>query len=83
MVPVHHIFGSEELSSQSPSVAERSPKPYVSLNPEDADQLNVKENDLMSFEIDGQPYRLPVRINDTITKGIGWLALWPAWIAIC
>jgi NADH-quinone oxidoreductase subunit G len=73
MVPVHHIFGSEELSSRSTSVAERSPKPYVSLNPEDAGQLNIRENDMLSFEVDGQPYRLPVKINDTITKGIAGL----------
>jgi NADH-quinone oxidoreductase subunit G len=73
MVPLHHIFGSEELSAQSPSVGERSPKPYVSLNPDDAAQLNVKENDILSFDVEGQAYRLPVRINDTITKGIGGL----------
>ena len=36
MVHLHHIFGSEELSVQAPSVAERSPKPYVMINTEDA-----------------------------------------------
>jgi NADH-quinone oxidoreductase subunit G len=73
MVPVHHIFGSEELSARSPSVAERGPKPYVNLNPEDATHFNVKENELLSFEVDGQPYRLPVKFNDSIPKGIGGL----------
>ena len=73
MVPVHHIFGSEELSARSPSVAERSPKPYVNLNPEDATHFNVKEDELMSFEVDGQPYRLPVKFNKSIPKGIGGL----------
>jgi NADH-quinone oxidoreductase subunit G len=73
MVPVHHIFGSEELSSRSPSVAERSPKAYVNLNPEDARQFDVKENDPLSFEVDGQLYRLQVKFNDSIPKGIGGL----------
>jgi NADH-quinone oxidoreductase subunit G len=73
MVPVHHIFGSEELSAQSPSVAERAPTPYVILNGEDAAHFRMNENDVVSFEIDGQPYQLPLRINNTIAKGMGGL----------
>ena len=73
MVHLHHIFGSEELSARSASVAERAAVPYVALNSGDAKQLNVSENDLLNFEVDGQPYRLPVKINDTIQKGMGGL----------
>jgi NADH-quinone oxidoreductase subunit G len=73
MVHLHHIFGSEELSARSASVAERAAVPYVTLNSEDAKQLNVGENDLLNFEVDGQPYRLPVKLNDTMQKGIGGL----------
>ena len=35
-VPLFHIFGSEELSSMSPAIAELSPKPYLALNEDDA-----------------------------------------------
>ena len=38
MLPLHHIFGSEELSL-SPGVAELAPRPYVALNPDDAESL--------------------------------------------
>ena len=36
VVPLYHIFGSEELSRSSPGIAQLSPQPYVALNPEDA-----------------------------------------------
>jgi hypothetical protein len=45
VVPLHHIFGSEELSSHSPPVAERIPEPYLAISPSDASLL----------EIDGEP----------------------------
>lgn len=36
VVPLYHIFGSEELSRFSRGIAQLSPQPYVALNPEDA-----------------------------------------------
>ena len=42
VVPRYHIFGSEELSILSPSVAELAPRPYLELNPEDAAILTGK-----------------------------------------
>ena len=36
LVPIPHIFGSEELSCFAPGIAQLSPKPYVALHPEDA-----------------------------------------------
>ena len=36
IVPIEHIFGSEELSLQSPPVAELAPGPYLALNAADA-----------------------------------------------
>ncbi len=45
VVPRQHIFGSEELSRLSPSVAERVPPFYISLNPQDAAHLQIKTGD--------------------------------------
>jgi NADH-quinone oxidoreductase subunit G len=73
MVPLHHIFGSEELSAKSPSVGERCPKPYVMINNEDATQMNVKQDELLSFEVDGQPYRLPVKVSLKMPMGMAGL----------
>ncbi|WP_242917679.1 NADH-quinone oxidoreductase subunit NuoG [Pontibacter liquoris] len=68
-VPLYHIFGSEELSSQSPSIMERIPAPYVALNPADAERMKLEEGQLLSFSIEGQRYQLPVKINLTIPGG--------------
>jgi NADH-quinone oxidoreductase subunit G len=73
MVPLHHIFGSEELSVRSPSVKERSPNAYVMVNAEDAFELQVQENELLSFEVDSQPYQLPARLSREIPKGVAGL----------
>jgi NADH-quinone oxidoreductase subunit G len=73
MVPLHHIFGSEELSARSPSIKERSPNAYVMINIEDAVDLQVQENHLLSFEVDHQPYRLPVKLSAAMPKGVAGL----------
>jgi NADH-quinone oxidoreductase subunit G len=73
MVPLHHIFGSEELSSQSKAIAERSPDPYIMINGEDAAELALHENELLAFEVDGQSYHLPIHINVGLSKGVAGL----------
>lgn len=73
IVPLHHIFGSEELSARAPGVAGRSPKPYVTINEEDAKKLQVLEGQLLSFDIAGQSYRLPVKLSMTMPKGVAGL----------
>jgi len=73
MVPLHHIFGSEELSARSPSVAERSQPAYVTVNSDDCSMLKVKEGESLSFEVDGQPYQLPVRVSGSIPRGVAGL----------
>ncbi|HWJ49123.1 MAG TPA: hypothetical protein VNS62_15815, partial [Candidatus Udaeobacter sp.] len=62
VVPLYHVFGSEELSLSAPAIAELSPEPYVALNPEDASNLGKK------VELFG--HRLPVKIATELPKGI-------------
>ena len=75
IVPLHHIFGSEELSSRSPGVAERSPKPYLLMNPLDAKVLKKVEGELMTISINSKSYQLPLKINPTIPNGLAGLAV--------
>lgn len=70
MVPLHHIFGSEELSARSEAVAKRCTKPYVAVNPDDAKELNIQEGQMIAFEVDKQAYRLPAKILAGIPSGI-------------
>jgi NADH-quinone oxidoreductase subunit G len=70
VVPLYHIFGSEELSSRSPAVTERMPKPYVMIHSKDAKALNVTAGQTLSFAIDGEGYELPVLLSETISPGL-------------
>ncbi|PRY11328.1 NADH dehydrogenase subunit G [Pontibacter ummariensis] len=73
MLPLHHIFGSEELSNQSPPIMGRIPAPYVAINTADAIRMKLDEGDLLSFSIEGQAYQLPVKTSHTIPSGTAGL----------
>jgi NADH-quinone oxidoreductase subunit G len=73
MVPLHFIFGSEELSAQAASVSERVPKPFIAVNPADAANLKVQEGTDLEFEIEHHTYKLPVKFNPTLLKGTAGL----------
>ena len=62
VLPVYHIFGSEELSRRAPGIAQLSPEPYVALSPEDAASLGGQ------VELLGR--RLPVSIDASLSPGV-------------
>lgn len=70
IVPVHHIFGSEELSARAPAVAQRIPGPYILMNTADAGTLKLREGDPFTFHIGDQAYHLPVKITEGIPGGV-------------
>lgn len=70
ILPLPHIFGTDELSIYSPGVAERAPLPYIAINKKDADQLNALENDLLSVKIGDENYMLPVVIKEELPEGL-------------
>lgn len=73
IVPIHHIFGSEELSARSEPITARSPAPYILLSHDEAQRLTVNEGELLSFEIEGQHYSIPVKCSAAIPPGLGAL----------
>lgn len=70
MVPLYHIFGSEELSALSPPVAERMPKPYAALSPADAERLGVQQGGSVEIVLGGDTLVLDVQINSTLQIGV-------------
>ncbi|KAA5549298.1 NADH-quinone oxidoreductase subunit NuoG [Adhaeribacter rhizoryzae] len=91
MVPLYHIFGSEEQSILAPGIAQRAPEPYVAICEADAHALQLKEGNNLDFSLEHQIIRLPVKINNDITKGTAGLpkglpgvpyAELPAWAII-
>jgi NADH-quinone oxidoreductase subunit G len=70
LMPLMHIFGSEELSLYTNGVAERTPKPYVAISKQDAAYLKINEGEMMQIQIGGQNYELPVKIKDELPDGL-------------
>jgi NADH-quinone oxidoreductase subunit G len=70
VIPLHHIFGSEELSVLAHGVAERAPQPYLGLNPDDMTRLRVREGDEIELCLDGTACRLAAKPMPTLPVGL-------------
>ena len=70
VVPLYHVFGSEELSVLSPGVAELSPRPYVALHPDDAQRIGVAEGALLELSGENTLDRLRVKLDATLVPGM-------------
>lgn len=73
VIPVYHIFGSEELSVHAPWIAELAPKPYLALHPSDAEKLNVKEGSEVSLQLNGSVHRLSATLWPDLPPGLAGL----------
>jgi NADH-quinone oxidoreductase subunit G len=73
VVPIYHIFGSEELSVLTHGIRELAPEPYLALNPEDAASLPAEAGEEVSLDIEGIVYQLPVRLLSTLPRGLAGL----------
>jgi NADH-quinone oxidoreductase subunit G len=73
ILPIHHIFGSDELSARSAVLQERIPKPYLLISDASRVELDIREGESLSFEIAGRTYSLPLKFSNTLQKGIAAL----------
>ncbi|HWB87146.1 MAG TPA: NADH-quinone oxidoreductase subunit NuoG [Bryobacteraceae bacterium] len=62
VVPLYHIFGSDELARFAPAVAQLAPEPYVALHPDDAARFDG-EAELLGV-------RLAVKIVPELPRGV-------------
>jgi len=69
VLPLYHIFGSEEFSALSPAIVELAPKPYLGLRPEDLDGFTIKEGEEAVLSLNNRVMHLPVRLIDTLPAG--------------
>ncbi|MGZ4198882.1 MAG: molybdopterin-dependent oxidoreductase, partial [Thermoleophilia bacterium] len=75
-VPLHHIYGSEELSMLSAPVAGRAPAPYLALGPHDAERRGAREGLPLAVLVHGAAelhLSLPVRIMASLPEGVAGL----------
>jgi NADH-quinone oxidoreductase subunit G len=73
LVPLYHIFGTEELSVLAPAVAERMPAPYVALSRADAAALQVEPGDILACTLGSMTQRLPAHVEPGLPRGIAGL----------
>jgi NADH-quinone oxidoreductase subunit G len=73
IIPLWHIFGSEELSALAPAVVERVPAPYLALSPDDAARLGIAAGESVELWLAGSPYRLPVSLRPALARGVAGL----------
>jgi NADH-quinone oxidoreductase subunit G len=75
VVPLAHIFGSEELSARAAPLASLIPGAYVALHPADADTLEADENSTLEVSLPGETVSLPVRRRPDLPRGTVGLAV--------
>ncbi len=69
-VPLYHIYGSDELSAQSPAIKERTPEPYIALNDQDAESAGFTEGNKIEMQYKGVSYQFPVTIKPELARGL-------------
>jgi NADH-quinone oxidoreductase subunit G len=70
IIPSYHIFGSEELSSLSPSVCELTTGPYIAVNPEQVSDIEVRDDGTVEVAFSDISYYLPLKVNPSVPKGL-------------
>jgi NADH-quinone oxidoreductase subunit G len=71
IIPIEHIFGSDELSFRSPAVASLAPAPYLALNAADAASLHMEEQaGEVEVELGSVKLRLPLKVLPGLPAGI-------------
>jgi NADH-quinone oxidoreductase subunit G len=88
IVPLHEIFGSEELSRLAVAVAERVPQSYLALNTREAASLDVADGAMVTVRLAGEVSHLPVKVRPDLPPGVAGMVaglcgsignLLPAW----
>lgn len=75
VVPVHHIFGSEEMSSLAPAIAQRIATPRIVIGTTIAAALEAQENTVGRLMVNGKVYSYPLTINENLPDGVAGLSV--------
>lgn len=74
VVPIHHIFGSEEMSALSPSIAQRSTPPRIVLGTAIAATLGAQEGKVVRLMVNDTVYAYPVAIIKELPDNVAGLS---------
>jgi len=70
LIPLYHIFGSEELSSRAQAIAECAAVPYIALNASAASVLGAANGGMIWLSLSDSSYHLPVRVRESLPEGV-------------
>lgn len=68
-VPICHIFGSEELSSEAIELSKLIPEAYIALNKSEAKRLNAEDGVLVKIIMNNETYSLKLKIFEELPDG--------------
>jgi NADH-quinone oxidoreductase subunit G len=70
VIPLYHIFGSEELSRLSGGITELMPQTYLGINPHDMKYLEIPEGAEVEIMIRETAFGIRAKRIETLPKGI-------------
>jgi len=70
LLPVHHIYGSDDRSMYAPGVLDRAPAPYIALCQADADRLGLAAGDWLELWQPWMDVRAPFRLLMSLPEGV-------------
>jgi NADH-quinone oxidoreductase subunit G len=73
LVPIFHIFGSEELSRHAHGIAQLLTRPYIALNPFEASLLCAKVGDPTKVMLESSLFELEVVLRADLPRGVAGL----------
>jgi NADH-quinone oxidoreductase subunit G len=73
ILPIFHIFGSEELSRHAHGIAQLVARPYVALHSADAFSLGAKVGEEINVTAGGTSFELEVVFRDDLPRGTAGL----------
>jgi NADH-quinone oxidoreductase subunit G len=77
LLPLSAVFGSDELSSRAPAIAERIVQPFLSLHPSDGARLSLEDHSTIHVVLQGARYSLAVHFEPSAPVGTVGLSLVP------
>ncbi len=75
IIPVYHIFGSDELSSFSYPLTQRIQKPYMFINQKDGEISGIRDGDLVQLDMAGISLNINVKFEESLKQGIAGLSV--------
>ncbi len=69
-LPVYYIYGSEELTAQSPAVEKQIPETKFFMNDEDAKKHSIEDGDQIEINYNDNTISLQVKLDNSLAKGI-------------